>query len=244
MITITDTITITNITMAFNTIVTRPGWDAHTYNNIRWERSSQFCWNIWIRDLLSPRSNCLLFLQNLRLKLSISRLWGIVRSHLCGYTRVMLQTIISTEIMISATINHPQHTSHYTLPASWCLVPATQQHSGSSTQEHTWEHIIKCDWKCLASWEYTCEHTAKQAWSMSFSAIGNILESKVASILKNILEGVLGRVLRVNFKVSSELNWDLQSCRQGVYKWVQSDVYIRAYVTPGDPPWVLFNKGP
>jgi len=31
----------------------------------------------------------------------------------------------------------------FALNTSWCLAPATQQVSGSSTQEHTWEHIVK-----------------------------------------------------------------------------------------------------
>ena len=68
MITITDTITIAVITIAIITI--SPGPNAHTYTHNPWEASSRFHWKIRVGDLLSPRSNCLPFLQNLGLQLS------------------------------------------------------------------------------------------------------------------------------------------------------------------------------
>jgi hypothetical protein len=68
MITITDTITIAIITIAIITI--SPGSNAHTYAHNPWEASSRFRWKILVGDLLSPRSNCLPFLQTLRLQLS------------------------------------------------------------------------------------------------------------------------------------------------------------------------------
>jgi len=46
-----------------------------------------------------------------------------------------------------------------------CLVSATQQVSGSSAQEHTWEQMNKCNCKCLACWECICKHRAKKAGS-------------------------------------------------------------------------------
>jgi len=68
MITITDTITIAIITIVIITI--SPGPNTHTYIHNRWEEGSRFRWKIRVGDLLSPRSNCLPFLQNLRLQLS------------------------------------------------------------------------------------------------------------------------------------------------------------------------------
>jgi hypothetical protein len=46
MITITDTITIANITIAFVTIAISPGQNAHTYAHNRWEAGSRFRWKI------------------------------------------------------------------------------------------------------------------------------------------------------------------------------------------------------
>jgi hypothetical protein len=69
MITITNTIAIAiAIAIAIITISPRP--NAHTYGHNRWEAGSRFRWKISVGDLLSPRSNCLPFLQNLMLQLS------------------------------------------------------------------------------------------------------------------------------------------------------------------------------
>jgi hypothetical protein len=46
MITITDTITIANITMAFITIAISPGSRAHIYAHIRWEAGCRFRWKV------------------------------------------------------------------------------------------------------------------------------------------------------------------------------------------------------
>jgi hypothetical protein len=78
MITITNTITIAviaiaiiNITIITIAIITiSPGASAQTYAYNLWEASSRFCWKISVGVLLSPTSNCLPFLQNLRLELS------------------------------------------------------------------------------------------------------------------------------------------------------------------------------
>jgi hypothetical protein len=109
-----------------------------------------------------------------------------VRSCRSGRANDKVQTMISTDVMISATIRRPPpatcrtpHATHHarlTLPAtchlphaSRCLAPATQQVSGSSTQEHTWE-----------PWE----RTAKQA--------GSVLSSVIRSVSSRL--GVCNRV--------------------------------------------------
>jgi hypothetical protein len=69
-----------------------------------------------------------------------------VRSRRSGRTKDKVQTMISTDVMISATICRLAPATRLTR-----LAPATQQVSGSSTQEHIWEHIVKWDWECLAS---------------------------------------------------------------------------------------------
>jgi hypothetical protein len=70
MITITDTITIAIITIAIITI--SPGPNAHTYAQNPWKADSIFRLKICVGDLLSPRSNCLPFLQNVRRQFSAS----------------------------------------------------------------------------------------------------------------------------------------------------------------------------
>jgi hypothetical protein len=73
MITITNTITIAiaiAIAIAAAIITISPRLNAHTYARNRWDAGSRFRWKIGVGDLLSPSSNCLPFLQNLRLQLS------------------------------------------------------------------------------------------------------------------------------------------------------------------------------
>jgi hypothetical protein len=67
-IAITISIIIMAITIAILTISLGP--NVHTYAHNRWEAGSRFHRKIRVGDLLSPRSNCLPFLQYLRLQLS------------------------------------------------------------------------------------------------------------------------------------------------------------------------------
>jgi hypothetical protein len=69
MITITNTIT-SAIVIAIVIIFISLRPNAHTYAHNRWEAGTRFRWKIWVGDLLSPRSNCPPFLQNLKLQLS------------------------------------------------------------------------------------------------------------------------------------------------------------------------------
>ena len=146
MIIITDTITIAVITIAIIAIAIitiaiitiSPGPNAHTYAHTPWEASSTFSWKIWVGDLLSPRSNCLPFLQNLRLQLSTPWLWGIVRFRLSGRAKDEIQTMIETDVRLSASGHMPQGTHQILLStchlpqASQCLASASHQVSGSS----------------------------------------------------------------------------------------------------------------
>jgi len=127
MNTIADTITIANITIAIipiAIITISPGPNAHTYAHNLWEASSRFRLKIWAGDLLSPWTNCLPFLQNLRLQVSTPWSWGIVRFRLGGHSKVKIQTLIQTDVMISAACHllpatcHMQHASHQTLLAT------------------------------------------------------------------------------------------------------------------------------
>jgi len=157
MITITNTIT--NITIAIITI--SPGPNVHTDAPQSIGSGQQIPLENVSRRSVLPRSNCLPFLQNLRLQLSTPLPRGIVRSRCGGRAKDKVQTTISTDVMISATIRHPLPATRHLPHASRCLAPATQQVSGSSTPEHTWEHIVKWDCECLASWECTWERRAK-----------------------------------------------------------------------------------
>jgi len=236
MITITDAITIAIITIAITIaiITISPGPSVPTYADNPWEASSRFHWKILVGDLLSPRFNCLPFLQNLGLQLSTPCLWGIVRFRLGGRAKDKVQTMISTDLMISATVHRPSSVTHH-MPhatcqtlctirhpphASLCLASSTQQVSGSSMQQRTSEHIDKWDWECLPSGECTCE--------------------QLGGILGCILRGVLGSVLEAYLGVYSQVGWEcdwerlesvlgsVQSNRLRVRHRVQLGVYLRA----------------
>jgi len=142
-ITITNTIATTiaiviaitiAIAIAIAIISISPRLNAHTYSHNRWEAGTRFRWKISVRDLLSPRSNWLPLLQNLRLQLLTWWLWGIVRSCRGGCAKDKVQTMISTDVTISATIScppsatlhttcHPPNTTHHMPPASRLPVP-------------------------------------------------------------------------------------------------------------------------
>jgi hypothetical protein len=71
MIATTATISISiAITITIAIICIGPARNAQTYTHNRWEAGSRFRWKILVGDLFSPRSYCLLFLQNLKLHLS------------------------------------------------------------------------------------------------------------------------------------------------------------------------------
>jgi len=124
MITTTDTITIAinSISIITIAIITNsPGPNANTYAHNPWEASSRFCLKISVADLLSPRSNCLPFLQNLRPQLSTPWSWGILR--FCRGVRAedKIQTIVYTDIMRSAAGHLLPTTCH--MPHATCLMP-------------------------------------------------------------------------------------------------------------------------
>jgi len=109
-----------HITIAVITISQGP--NAHTYAHNQWEAGNRFRWKIWVRDLLSPRSNCLPFLQNLRLQLSTPWLWVIEISRRSGRTKNTAQTKIWTDLMISATATRlPLSISCHPLPGAYRL---------------------------------------------------------------------------------------------------------------------------
>ena len=127
MITITNTNTITiAIAIAIGTISISPRPNAHTYTHNRWEADTWFPWKICVGCLLSPSSNCLPFLWNRRLQLSTSWQWDIVRSCHGGRAKDKVQTMISTDVMISATICHPPPATRHPPPATRHPPPATR----------------------------------------------------------------------------------------------------------------------
>jgi hypothetical protein len=142
-------ITIAIITIAIITI--SPGTDVQTYAHNPWEATCRVCWKISVPDHLSPRSNCLPFLPNLRLQLSRPWLSGIVRSRSGGGAKDKVKTMISTDFMMSATATRlpspftrlqlpasrfPPSASRHPPPASLCLARVTKHVSGSTMQEH------------------------------------------------------------------------------------------------------------
>lgn len=67
-----------------------------------------------------------------------------------GNANDKFQTIILIDVMISPTIHCQPPTTHHLPPATCqqlhtfrCLAPPTLQVSGSSTQKHIWDYIVK-----------------------------------------------------------------------------------------------------
>jgi len=103
-------ITIAIITIAIITI--SPEWE-NTYIDNWWDGSILLHWKIWIGALLSPRSNCLHFLENLWLQLSTPWLWDMVRSCHSWCAKHTVLTMILTEVMTLATIHCLPPTARY-----------------------------------------------------------------------------------------------------------------------------------
>jgi len=105
---------------------------AHTYAQNSWEASSRFGWNIWVTDLLSPRSNCIPFLQNLSLQLSTPWLWGIVRFRLSGHIRFRLWYRLTSWFRPLATRHLPPAACHtHTPPTKHCSTSLWIEHVGA-----------------------------------------------------------------------------------------------------------------
>jgi len=139
MITITDAITIMIITIAIITLsisIISHELNTHTYADNRLEPNSRSRCNLRVRDLLSTRSNCLPFLQNLRLQLWTPWMWSIMRSSCGRCAKAEVQTMILTDVTISANIHHQPPTTRCWPPASPIPVPGGCN-SASLWTEHT-----------------------------------------------------------------------------------------------------------
>jgi len=166
MITITNTITIAVITIAIITIAIitiaiitiSPGPNAQTYTHNLQKASSRFCWKIQVGDLLSARSKCLPFLPHLTLQLSTPWSWGIVRFLLGGRAKDTIQTMISTEVMISA--------AHHPRPAT-CHMPHATRHPSNAA------HHMPPAWRLQGpgvcnSTSLWIEHVGAYLWGVEF----------------------------------------------------------------------------
>ena len=145
---------------------------------------SRFHWKIGVGDLLSPRFNYLPFLQNVRLQLSTPGPWGIVRSCRGGFVKIQIETIILTDVMISATATYLlvpagcnpaslwiEHLGAYIgaysqvrSAVTWlwrvylgACVGVFCERLSESTVKQTGS-VIQCKWEC------TWEHAQKCAW--------------------------------------------------------------------------------
>jgi len=212
MITTTNTITIAIITIAI--IIISPGQNTHTYPHNRWEAGTRFRRKVWVGDLLSPRSNCLPFLQNLRLPLSTPWPWDIMQ-----YRRGGREKYDS-----DYDIDQCHDVDHRHLPHATRLPVASPCNSARLWIEHPGAYMgvysqVILGVSCLltvylgacsgvylrASWELTWERTVKQARSAPLSAIRSIFESTLGRVLENVLGGVLASVFRVYVGTSWEL---------------------------------------
>jgi len=249
MITIANTITIA-ITIDIAIFPISPGPNEHTSAQNQWEAGARFRWIIWVGDLLSPRSKCLPFLQNLRRQLSTPWGWGILRSCRGGCANDNVQTMISTSVIISATICCPPSATHHmphgasqtfpTIPhlpyTSSCLASATQEVSGSSMQEDTWEHIVKWDCECLPSWECTCERLGSVLGCVLGGILGSVLRAYLAAYSQAGWEFAIKCKWECTWEHARECNWErlesilgtVKSSRLRVCHRVQFGVYLRA----------------
>jgi len=158
----------------------------------------------------------------------------------------MAQTMISSEVMISATICPPSAmydtplvtsamltTIHHLPSTAMCVALATdvsrrlastsQQPTWSSMQECNWKHIFKGEWECPPTWDSMSACICKQPGSLRLSVIVTILESIPRSLLGNIHWDILRTVLELYHRAS----WMHNSCWLGVYICVQSAVFFR-----------------
>jgi len=212
----------------------------HTYTHNQWEASNRFYWKVWVGDLLSPRCSCLPFLQNPRLQLSTPWPTGMVRSHHSGHTKIKVQTMILTNVMILVTATClPPLASHLLPPASHLPVPSSCnlpslwiEYAGANIWVYS---QVRLGVTCLlrvylaASWECTWERTVKQAGRVSSSAIGTVLESMLWRLIESVLRAYLGAYSQEGWQCAIESNWEclesvpghVQLSRLGVCHWVQ-----------------------
>jgi len=193
MITIANTITIAiAIAVAIAIFPVSPGPNAGSYTYKRWEVETRFCMKIWVGDLLSPRSNCLPFLRNLRLQWSTPWVWGILRSYRGGRAKDKVQTMILADVMISANTRR--------LPSATCHMPPAKHCPPYAT--------------CLTppgAWLLQLRRSLDRAFR---SVHGSILSSENASVfrLESVLgsnsEVYLGAYSEVFLGVSWELTWE------------------------------------
>ena len=211
MITITNTnsITITiAVTIAIVTISIIPRPNAHTYSHNRWEVGTRFHWKIGVGDLHSATSYGLPFLRNRRLQLPTPWPWGILRPWYEGHAEDQVETMISTNVMISATICHPP-------AAHRCRAPATQEVSESSTPDHTWKHIVKWNWECTWEHAWECDWYHLESLLGAYSQAGCVCAIECNwerpwdhawECTEIVLGGVLWSILGVSFRVSWEVS--------------------------------------
>ena len=93
-------------------------------------------------------------------------------------------------------------TIHYLPSVSWWLVAVSLQVSGSNTKKHISKHIVRWNWVCLASWEWTWKHRAKLAGSVWYNAIGDTIESMLGSIFESILRDYIRAYMAVSVRSS------------------------------------------
>ena len=159
-----------------------------------------------------------------------------------GHSKDKVQMIISTKVMILATIRRgpppaghtphttfrPQLTTRKTMPAichqphtSQFLASATQQVSQLGMQENTWDQIVKWDWKCLSSSECPCEQ------------LGGVLGGYSEVLLGVSWERTWGRTVKRAGRVpSSAIGSVLERVLGSVIESVQR-AYLRAYSQTG-----------
>jgi len=118
-----------------------------------------------------------------------------------GHAKDKVQTIISTDVMISATIRRQSPTTGHPLPATSLTPPGA--------------------WRLQLSKSLDRAHSS--------SAIGSVLENVLGSVLESVLRAYLGAYSQAGWECAFECDWErlesvlgnVQSSRLGVYHRVR-----------------------
>ena len=141
-----------------------------------WQESgSRLLCETRVRDLLSPKFNCLSFSSiygcncehhNLEvLEDHVMVVASMIRFRLPYRLTLRFWPIHTASLKLQATQHMPPATwqtmpPYYDLPYTTSFSPpgaCTYQVAGLNIVKYTWEHIVKWDWKRLPSWECTWE---------------------------------------------------------------------------------------
>ena len=231
-ITITIITTINTITITISIVIAIQivslGLNLQTYAQNQWKVDCRFNRMILVGELLSLMSNCLYVLLDQQLDLLTLWLWDIVRDYCDRGAADNVQTMISTNGIISAII-----------PPATCL----QQHPNPCPIIQ-WVSPFKLNIYCVhhgMNWKGYLKFTGKQARSIQSSAIRSILLTFPKVYLDAHSQIDREYTIMCNWQHTSKHTWvhtwnylkcvqgSVKSSRLALYYQVHLEVSFRAY---------------